>query len=193
MTSISNRLFETMPPPGAPVTIAGIARAVGEENRKVVRAMDRLRTQGFVERLGTGRYQLTERGLEARAAGKRITSGPHGPHTGQRKPGKNTLYAKVWRVLRTRGKATIDDLMQLIGETSHKDPRGSIHRYLHRLIGAGYVTTLKTRHPGTDPTSNGFKVFMLLPDRNTGPAAPFYSTKLGKIIDPNDPTEGEDQ
>ncbi|MBF0249930.1 MAG: hypothetical protein HQL35_04790 [Alphaproteobacteria bacterium] len=190
MASISNQLFEQMPPPGEPVTIAGIARTVGMPNRKVVKAMDKLRTQGFVTRLETGRYQLTERGLEARAAGTRITSGPHGHLTGQRKPGRNTLYAKVWKVLRTRGKATIDDLMQLIGETRHKDPRGSIHRYLHYLVGAGYVTSLKNRRPGTEPTSNGFKVYMLLPDKNTGPAAPFYSTKQGRIIDPNILNEG---
>lgn len=190
MASLSNQLFETMPPPGEPVTIAGIARTLGASNRKVVNAMDTLRKQGFVKRLETGRYQLTDRGLDARAAGKRITSGPHGPHTGQRKPGRNTLYAKVWKVLRARGKATIDDFMQLIGETDHKDQRGAIRKYLHRLMASGHVSVLKNRRPGTAPTSNGFKVYMLLPDMNTGPQAPFYSTKQAKIIDPNVANEG---
>lgn len=190
MASLSNRLFEYMPPPGEPVTIKQVALGLVVPNRKIVNAMDVLRRQGFAERLETGRYQLTERGLEARRAGEVITSGPNGPHTGQKKPSQGTLYAKAWKALRTRGKATIDDLLQLIGETEHKDARGSVQRYLLRLIASGHVSILKNRRPGTALTSNGFKVYVLLPDKNTGPRAPFFSTKHGKLIDPNVTSEG---
>ena len=102
MASLSNKLFEYMPPPGDPVTIRAIAGALSMPNRKVVKAMDKLRIQGFVERLETGRYQLTANGLEARVAGQRITSGPNGHLTGQHKPRKGTLYANVWKALRSR-------------------------------------------------------------------------------------------
>ncbi|TCS62559.1 hypothetical protein [Varunaivibrio sulfuroxidans] len=195
MASLTNQLFERMPPPGAPVTIAEMAAALAQPNRKVVYAMDKLRIQGFAQRLQTGCYQLTENGLEARAAGKRVTSGPNGPLTGQKRGGKKTLNAKVWKALRARGKATLDDLMQLIDDRTLKDPRASAQRYLWTLAQAGYVRPLKNRRPGTAPTSNGFKVYVLLPGMNTGPMAPLYSHKHRAVVDFNviDPATGAPQ
>lgn len=192
MATITNQLFETMPPPGAPVTIAEMAAALGQPNRKVVYAMDKLRIQGFVDRVKTGRYQLTQNGLDARAAGKRVTSGPNGPLTGQKRPRRKTLKAKVWKALRVRGKATIDELIQVIGDCGLKDPRGSAQRYLYTLARAGYVCTLKNRRAGTAPTSPGYKVYVLLPGMSTGPTPPMYSQKHGAVIDFNviDPVSG---
>ncbi|MEQ8318735.1 MAG: hypothetical protein RH946_00610 [Rhodospirillales bacterium] len=188
MKSFTEQLLDQLPPPGDPVSVADLAEALGEPTTKrVVRSIDVLRRRGLVERLEPGCYRLTSSGEETRAAGERIVSGPRKPHSGPVKK-KAPFREALWKALRLEEATTVQDLISLIPEEAHgSDPRSNAYAYLRRLIDAHYVIELPSREPGTAITSNGFKRYRLI--RNTGPAAPHWSAKSRKLVDPNLPAE----
>jgi len=184
MKSFTEQLLDQLPPPGDPVSVANLAEALAEPTTKrVVRSIDVLRRRGLVERLEPGCYRLTSSGEETRAQGKRIASGPRKPHTAPARR-KAPFRQAIWAALRLEEATTVRDLISLIPEVAHgSDPHSNAYNYLRRLVEAHYVVQLPSRELGTAITSNGFKRYRLI--RNTGPHAPYWSTKAGKLIDPN--------
>ncbi|PCJ57875.1 MAG: hypothetical protein COA65_09020 [Rhodospirillaceae bacterium] len=186
MTTLTNQLLERMPPPGAPVTIKEMAYLLEATHRRIVHSMDVMRRRGLVERVTTGCYRLTAMGETARAAGRKITSGPRRPHTGRRSAAPHSFQSKIWRALRQLEKATVPEIQSLMDGSSRpgtKRPSGCVQRYLNFLTRAGWVMKLKHRRRGTAPTSPGHVVYLLV--KNTGPTAPYFSQKNDALVDPN--------
>lgn len=183
MRTFTEQLLEALPPPGDPVTIGVLAEKLNDENRRVVRSIDVLRRRGLVERLETGLYRLTKSGEQARHDGAQLKSGPRKPHTARAKKPAPFRQA-LWAALRFGEATTIPDMLSLIPEEVHgRDPRSNAYVYLRHLVAADYVLALPKRDPGTALTSNGFKRYRLI--KNTGPHAPFWSGKEGRLIDQN--------
>lgn len=184
MRTFAEELLDALPPPGDPVTIAMLANRMGGNNKRVSKSIAILRRRGLVERLDIGLYKLTEQGEKVRAEGIALKNGPRKK---QSAPHRRTAPFReaFWRALRLSDDAiTIGDALSLIPEEIHgSNPAHNAHQYLRRLIAAGYVKAMDWREPGTAVTSNGFKRYRLL--KNTGPLAPFWSLKDGKLIDLN--------
>lgn len=184
MTTFTEMLLDTLPPPGDPVTIGQLAQKLEGQNKRVVRSMAVLHRRGLVERVETGKYKLTKLGEETRAEGKELKSGPRKPHGfPSRKPAP--FREALWKALRICDEAmTIGEALTLIPTEIHgSNPTHNAHQYLRRLVAAGYVKAMNWREPGTAVTSNGYKRYRLI--NNTGPVAPFWSPKDKKLVDLN--------
>ncbi len=175
-------VFEHLPLYGDCKTVKTLSNETGLWPKKVSDICCRLQTHGFVTRPSLGCYKLTKAGVEARDAGKQMTSGPNKPLTGQRKPPRNRQKLKVWKALRMVRRATVQELMATTGLSGEK-AHHNVRQYLNHLSKAGYVQKLPRRSAGSHLTSNGFKVYFLLND--TGPDAPVYSVKYKRLYDPN--------
>ncbi|QXH25106.1 helix-turn-helix DNA binding domain protein [Rhodobacter phage RcWaterboi] len=164
-----------------------IALALGVTSKRVSKAAASLVDRGYISRDRPGIYKITFRGLQAIADGKVITSGPvDASGNVLSRPETNGFRDRVWRSMRLRGIFTIEDVVcdAVDGE---KDAINDAGRYVRILRSAGYVIEMPDRRKGTRPRSNGMKRFRL--DRNTGPRAPLYRSKLGLVHDFN---TGED-
>ncbi len=187
----AQELLDHLPPPGNPVTIAQLAKALSRANNRIVCAIDALRRRGLVERLETGTYRLTRAGAAFRDQGMQIKSGPKGPHTGRAKKPAPFREA-AWRVLRIGEAMTVQEIIALLpAETCGPGSTSNLQKYLKQLSGAGYLVELGQREPGSAPGSNGFKRWRLLPLMNTGPKTPYWSPKERRLVDPN-VVEGDD-
>lgn len=185
---IINAILNALPVGDVGMTLAALARAVGEERTAVSQSCCRLVKRRLIERIGTGRYRLTATGRAARDAGGRLTTGPNGPHTGIRKPEKNTFRGRFWVALRRLEKATISELVGMAavdGRDGEKADYDNARKYLRALRAFGIVVILPRREPGTAPTSNGQLRFYL--KRDLGPLAPVVRTGRheGGLWDPN--------
>jgi hypothetical protein len=172
------------------VTQRALSRELQWPFRRVQRAMEALRRRKYVERLHPDCYRATAAGVAAWREGVRITAGPKGPLTGRRKTSGGKLRPRLWRAMRMLTKFTAWDLISIAGtEAEQAEPdklKGSVLRYLSALRRAGYIVVTRDREPGAAPTSNGFKRYLLLPNRNTGPLAPQIRSD-GSVYDPNLP------
>lgn len=168
---------------GGCLTTLEIGEATGIERRRVADACCRLITRGWIARRERGCFELTTTGREALAAGETITSGPRGTLTQAepRRPQRETGRDRIWRAIRISRKVSLADIETLTG-VSHANAA----RMVWALERAGYLAPLRPE-PGTAPTSNGFRRWLLI--RDSGPAAPVYRSALGVVHDRN---TGED-
>lgn len=186
---VIQKLLDVLPIDGSCMLVPAIAKASGLSKRDVSKGCIKLVSRGLVTRAEIGCYKLSEAGIAARAAGKKLTSGPMGAHTGVR-VWTDTLSERLWRALRASQKATIPELLVLAapsGAPSDREEelrRSDLARhYLNGLVAAGYVAKMARREPGSAATSNGFIKYFLV--KNTGPKAPFVRRKRGVLYDPN--------
>lgn len=91
----------------------------------------------------------------------------------------NTFQARLWRALRIQKKGTLDDFIALAEPGGMKGPRTTADHYFRALHRCGYLGVMARRRPGTAPTSNGHRVFILI--KNTGPRSPRLA-KGGKYV-----------
>ena len=179
----STRVLRVLPEAGACVTVPEIAAASRLTRKEVSSALVVLHGRGLVKRQRPGCYLVTEAGALARRSGEAITSGPCRPHSGRRKAnGAPTLRDKAWRAMRALQKFTLGDLLE-VTEAGGRNPSSNLGRYLRALVAAGYLAELRRREPGSAPTSNGYKRYLLL--RDSGLQAPRISQARHEIYDPN--------
>lgn len=164
---------------GRCLTTAEITERTGLDRKDVATACGQLVRRDWVDRLERGCFVLSGHGRAALAAGEAIPcGGPLGPLTQKAKrPKRRTIQDKVWSTIRIRKKVDLACLVEMSG-----GGRDAVRRYVHRLERAGYLAPLR-REPGTAPTSNGFKRWILVDD--TGPFAPIFKPTTGMFHDPN--------
>lgn len=179
--TVQNRLLDLLAPGGC-LTMDELDAAGELTRRQIGKAVGQLIHRGLVERVEAGCYQITDEGRQALRNGLVITSGPHRPLTGQRRPRKDTFRARIWRAMRTMRTFTIPDLLMMAGD-GIRNGRNSADVYVRRLAQAGYVVATPRRAPGTAPTSNGFKVWLLV--RDTGHLHPLVCVKARMVFDQN--------
>lgn len=169
---------------GACRAIDELAAATGADRKNISSAACRLILRGWLERIETGCFRATAAGLAALERGEKITSGPNGPLAAARRPSRDTNIARYWRAMRAAGKVSIPLLIEMTtsGNGSLPDPSGA-QRYVRRLAAAGYLALLPAREPGTAPTSNGHRRWLLI--RDTGPEAPIVRPARREVWDPN--------
>lgn len=178
------------------VELDGIARVSGLERKQVINACDKLVRHGFLIRqtysdgkVKPGKFRLTGEGRIALEAGANLKSGPKKP-SGKARDTAGSLRERVWRLLRIRQKTSVPEVVGLLcdGEATAKTieaTTNNVQKYLRALYVTGYLVEMR-REPGTKPTSNGFKRYLLV--RDSGPLAP---TRRGKdrMYDPNEERE----
>lgn len=178
------------------VELDGITRESALDRKQVANACDKLVAHGYLARqtyadgrVKPGKYRLTAEGRIALEAGANLKSGPKGP-SGKARNTAGSLREKVWRLLRIRQKASVPEVVALLcdGDATAKEiecTTNNVQKYLRALRATGYLADMR-REPGSKPTSNGFKRYLLV--RDTGPLAP---TRRGKdrVYDPNEERE----
>lgn len=90
---------------------------------------------------------------------------------------KSDLRSLVWRALRMSQKASVTELLELIGKPATKGTRHSVHAYLTKLCDTGIIGI--SRFQG----ARGERLYQVL--RDIGPAAPATDRATGHLIDPN--------
>jgi hypothetical protein len=169
-------------PPQTCLTIDELDALLGLPRKEIVKSTLRLMSRGLLERVERGCYQLTLAGIESRAFGEALTSGPIGPGTTKSRKKKPNLRTRLWRAMCVKQKFTINDLVAICAKGFEKNARENARKYLRALEQAGYLRTLPKQH-GEALTSNGFKRFMLI--RQTGPQAPEVKRNGQNVYDPN--------
>lgn len=149
--------------------------------KKITAILCRLITAGYVVRHSAGSYQITKAGIDADNKG--CKPGPQRKPTGRAKPRRASLRQKVWQTLRMRRKVATPDLLANVCDGDPNVQRGGVYKYLKALERAGYVQSLATRVPGTAPSSNGFKIVLLIKD--TGALAPLVNLRDQRLTDLN--------
>lgn len=173
--------------PAECITEARMVEITGLSAKQVEQAALKLRKHGLLEKTGQGCHILTDAGREAAAAGKKLRSGPNGTHTGKRVH-KDSLRVRAWRAMRIRRKFSIPDLCMLVAEGGERDIESNVGKYVRALVKAGYLVEMPRREAGTALTSNGFKRWWLVDDKDTGPLAPVWRVAAGEVYDPNTDT-----
>lgn len=171
---------------GSCLTTEEVEARIDLTRRQISNAAACLHRRSYLLWLGPGRYQLSDAGKAAAAAGEVIRSGPTGPRNLVRVV-KGTLRERAWRSMRGRRQFTLHDLIVDSATADDKAPENNLHRYVRRLAAAGYLIALPRRAPGIATTSNGFKIWQLVKD--TGPLSPVVLSKVSAIHDRN---TGED-
>ncbi|PKR55503.1 hypothetical protein [Thalassospira marina] len=169
-------------PPQTCLTIDELDAALDLPRKEIVKSTQRLMSRGLLERVERGCYQLTAAGIESRAVGEALTSGPTGPDTTKSRKKKANLRTRLWRVMCVKQKFIIDELVAIAAKGPEKDARENARKYLRALELAGYLRVLP-RQKGEAATSNGFKRFQLI--RQTGPRAPEVKRGGQHVFDPN--------
>lgn len=110
--------------------------------------------------------------------------GPKGPH-GKPHVLRGTLRQKAWLAMQIKGKFSLSDLIRnaVAHDSTAKDPRNNIGRYVKALTDAGILVEMKRRTAPNSPTSNGEKRWMLV--RDLGRQAPVARWTGGGVYDPN--------
>lgn len=158
------------------------------ENKPIVRVVGDLIHKGLAARREVGCYVLTPDGAAFLASGKVPKPGPKGKLTGSgRRPRRRTTQDKAWDALRVLGKASVPEIVELVGTEGSTLARinGGVQRFLRKLAQAGYLRELPIRAKGTALTSNGFRRWTLI--RDTGPLCPLL-TRHG-VVDRNEGTD----
>lgn len=92
------------------------------------------------------------------------------------------LRAKAWWIIRNRGQATIDSLLNTLNDNTQLDAESNLRKYFQALVQAGILKVEVKRQPGTSLTSNGYHRYTLLID--CGIAAPVWRKKLNEVYCP---------
>lgn len=148
------------------------------------RALYFLKTCGFVK-LVDGRWRLTEKGKKKQESGGRIRGGAPGQPRTMRTFSKPSFRSRAWSLLREVKKSTVPDLLSILEPENEKGAEDNLTRYFGALERAGYVTRLRHRRPGVEPTSNGRTVWFLPRGKKEGPKAPLWRRKEKTVFDPN--------
>lgn len=156
-------------------SIAGISR------KAIVMATGVLAQRGLLDRPAPGCYRLTAAGRLALEAGVEIKPGSSGPRAAKRCA--KCLRARLWRAMRALNKFGVDDLLLRAANGDEADAHDNARKYLGALERAGYLIRLKHRLPGEAKKSNGFVRWILI--NNTGPKAPVWRLRQGRVFDPN--------
>jgi DNA-binding Lrp family transcriptional regulator len=174
----ANRILQALAPDpqrlGDRVPLRDLAKALNQSTEEVRFSLYGLMDRGLVRRCWKGVYAITPRGQEHLAAGKTITSGPKGP----RIPtpfSPSTLRSRLWRALRLKRVASVDELLVLAAKGTEGNAREDARRYLNALTKAGILDPAYTR--------SGPQRFLLLQD--TGPQAPQWNKRQKRVFDPN--------
>lgn len=164
------------------ITEARLVELSGYGEKQVENACQRLRRHGFVARTVEGCYSLTDAGKEAIAKAIKLRSGPKGKESGHRRRNAG-MRQRIWNVLRTDKKLTVDDIVLLVSDGNEADPRGNVGKYVRCLSRAGYVIAMPVREAPLNPTSNGAIRWWLITD--TGTQAPVVRQTRNTVYDPN--------
>lgn len=152
------------------VTVEYFVRMTPLSRRAVSQAATNLISRGLLERVERGCFQLTRQGVEFKASGQKLTSGPNKPTTGIYKRCPKSLRSRIWKAIATMDKFTVRDLVGLAATGEEKDAMNNATRFVRDLCRAGYLRRLGVREATAAPTSNGLLRFSKL--RHTGPIAP---------------------
>ena len=171
---------------GLCLTVDQLAAELDLTKRQVSDAASRLLRRDYLERMAIGCYQLTPAGLDAAAAGEVIRSGRTGSKAKVREV-RDSLRQRAWTSMRIQRLFTIPDLVIDAARLDDRNPEDNLQRYLRALAQAGIVAVSPHRVPGTAPTSNGHKRYLL--KRDSGPRAPAVRARTSVIHDFN---TGED-
>ncbi len=165
---------------------AELGRMIQKSRGNVQDALFRLTVRGYAISMG-GIYAATPEGEMFLASGEEIKSGPAGVSERKVREVKGTVRDKVWRAMRIKRKFGLDDLARAVLDGTEKsaDPTDNIKKFVGKLEKSGYLIEMKRRTPGSAPTSNGFKRWMLI--RDTGPKTPIC--RISGVYDPNEETE----
>lgn len=160
---------------GGRVSLRDLAEHLGQTTQQVRFTLYPLMERGLVRRCWKGVYAITPEGLKHLEAGKTITSGPKGPHAPS--PfAPSTLRSRLWRALRLKRVASVDELLVLAAKGNEGNAREDARRYLNALAKAGILDPAYTR--------SGPQRWLLL--RDTGPQAPQWNKRQKRVFDPNE-------
>lgn len=174
-----NAILRALPAKGVAMGVGALTKLTDTEPAEVTATICKLVSRRLVERVRPGHYRLTALGETARDAGEQIAVGrPKGcKDTGIRKPNTDTLRARLWRMLRRRGKASLPELLELARNgTESDDPRDG-QRYMAALAAAGLVVRMPRKGP------DGEYRYSLVND--PGPLPPVYRRGRRQVYDPN--------
>jgi len=171
-----NSLFVLNALADGPKLTRQLATCLGKSREATRLCLERLQRKGLVTS-AEGAHQITDKGRQALARGREITSGPgDGTAASRRGP---TLRQRAWRAMGMRDGFGLDDLLTMLCDGSEKDAERNLSRYLEALEAAGYLLVLPRR--GED----GEKRWRLRRDRITGAEAPAYNTRTRRVTDCN--------
>jgi predicted transcriptional regulator len=159
--------------PDACLTIEALANETGLKRKAISQACSKLVTRGFVDRVETGCFQLTEGGKLVFENNANLSSAPIGPRVKPRKHAKS-MRIRIWRAIRMKRKFTISDIVTLASK-EEKAPRDGVQRYLCVLSQAGYLHRLKQ--------AGKARRYSLI--RDLGPEAPIIRNNRTEVYDPN--------
>ncbi len=166
------------------ITNEKLVNLTGLTKTQVERSTQNLHSNGFIKRIESGCYRITQGGILALENSKSMRSGPKG--AGQApKQHKESLRVRAWRAIRIRKNFAIDDLIPLVIKGEEKDATSNIRKYIVALESAGYLIRMQKKKPGTALTSNGYTRWRLDLERDSGPQAPIWRQHLGTVFDPN--------
>lgn len=179
----STRLLHLIGAEGeAGITLDALDERLETQSRAaIVMAAGVLAQRGLLERPAPGRYRLNSAGRLALANGAEIKSGPRA--TRATAVQTRSLRARLWRAMRAMQKFSLDDVLLRAANGDEADAPNNAIKYINALERAGYLVRMRQRLPGDAPTSNGFVRWLLV--RNTGPLAPIWQTRQGRLFDPN--------
>lgn len=165
------------------ITNEKLVQMTGLTAKQVEAATLNLHANGFIKRVGTGCYRITQAGIIALDTNKSMRSGPKGATAV--KMHRNSLRVRIWRAIRIRKKFSIPDLEGIVGTGEEKDITSNIGKYLRALESAGYIIRMAKKQSGPSLTSNGYLRWRLDPQKDTGPHAPIWRQGKGSMYDPN--------
>lgn len=169
---------------GAALELTALSEQSDISYHETIKTAGYLVNRGYLARLENGVFALTEKGVEAKAQGVVIKSGPMGPDTGKgRTPFKNTLRQKAWSVMRIMVVFSINDLVAVASDDPTDQDHVNIRRYCLALRKAKILFDMPTRERGYAQSSNGFKRYRLFDD--LGEIAPTYRGKKNEVFDHN--------
>ncbi|MDR3684741.1 MAG: hypothetical protein P4L11_13520 [Geothrix sp.] len=180
--NVADRILQALAPDpqrlGDRVSVGSLALSLGLTNVSVRFALYALKDRKLVRRCWKGVYAITPAGLQHLAEGKTITSGPKGPRTNPSPFAPSTLRSRLWRALRLKRVASVDELLLLAAKGNEGNAKDDARRYLNALHKAGILDPAYTR--------TGPQRYLLLRDR--GPLAPQWNKRQKRVFDPNDGT-----
>jgi len=180
------------------VTETRLVELTGLTPQQVEKATLTLRRNHLLEKTGQGCHTLTSAGIEALKSGAKVCSGPRGARKHGKRIVKNSLRIRVWHAIRIRRKFSIPDIVELVVEgTERGNITSNVQKYIRALFKAGYLIEMPKREAGSAVTSNGFKRWWLLDEKDTGRLAPVWRAERQTVFDRNtneehDISKGED-
>lgn len=164
--------------------IGDLADRLGMTRKQVSDAASGLVQKGLAERREIGCFALSEDGKTLVAVGEKITSGPNGAHSVDRKPRRSgTLRQRAWNVMRIKGKFSVLDLMVAATHGDERVAANSLQRFCRQLVRAGVLAQLSAKERGSALNSTGFNRFLLVQD--LGMTAPSYRHARQTLFDHN--------